>query len=439
MNHNLFVLLSILFLFTTCESPTSDTTTAELQPLSEMGMRVDEYFTALNQLEKFNGLIYATMNGRELLKKAYNLDENAENTTYVSPNSQFDIHSVSKLMAHYLIEKFEIEGKVKKSQTINDFIEGFPKGDQITIEMLLNHTSGLPRGFQHIEGDALDLTSIQIMEYAKQQAFLFEPGADTQYSNVAFEIIYFILQKISNKTFAQCLSDEVFQVLGMDHSGAHFYLDNKNLKNLAKNHKKRDTAIVQVANVLPDELKTARIFSTAEDLNKFLNHIKKEPYASLLKNSSGVIEKNGGNDGIRVEIYTNLNENYNFILLANYDEIPFQKTVEDFVKILENKPYEIPKELNRQSIQVPLEIIKRYTGTYSFADLGNINLTLGVIDGALVVYQDGQQIGALKAESETLFFEDPKLPESFEFIDNGKGGFNVLMGFQGVKLKGVKQ
>lgn len=401
--------------------------------------KIDEYFSALNKVGKFNGVVFASNNDTLIINKAYNLNQNENSTLYVTTESQFDIHSVSKLMAHYLIEKFELEGKVKKSESINKFIPDFPNGSTITIAMLLNHTSGLPRSIGDVDGDEINLTSSQIIEYAKKQKLLFEPGTDKQYSNIGYEIIYFIIQEVSNKTFAQCLSDDVFQMLGMKNSGAHFYLKEKNLKKLAKNHEKDDTIIVQVNNILPDELKTARIFSTASDLNKFLNHIKNEPYASLLQNKSGVIEKSGGSDGIRVEIYTNLEYNYNFIFLANYEEVPFQKTVEDFAKILENKTYEIPKELNRQSIELTDEILNKYIGTYSFADMGNLELTFKVENKNLIVYQDGEQIATLKAESEITFFDDPKEPESFEFIDNESGSFNVLMGWKGVKLKGIKK
>ncbi|WP_299885821.1 serine hydrolase [uncultured Lacinutrix sp.] len=399
---------------------------------------IDDYFSALNTIGKFNGVIYASKNNAKIISKAYNLKPNNNSSTYVSTESQFDIHSVSKLMAHYLIEKFELEGKVKKTQTLNDFIPSFPNGEKITIDMLLHHTSGLPRSFDNIEGDEINLTSKQIIAYTKKQKLIFAPGTASQYSNVGYELVYYIIQEISNKTFAQCLTDELFKPLKMKNSGAHFYTKEKNIKHLAKNHEKQDTLITQVDNILKDELKTARIFSTVNDLNIFLNHINKEPYASLLKTKDNVIEKSGGSDGIRVEIYTNLEYNYNYILLANYEEIPFQQTVIDFTKILENKPYDIPKELNRQPIDLQLNIIEKYIGSYSFADMGNLELTFKVEDGNLVVYQDGENIAILKAETENTFFDDPKEPESFEFIDDKNGSFNVLMGWKGVKLKGLR-
>ncbi len=433
---SIFVLTMILISCNNADKKTKENKSHQTEKLNE---KVDGYFSALHRIGKFNGVVFASKNDTLIINKAYNLNQDKKSTTYVTTESQFDIHSVSKLMAHYLIEKFEIEGKIIKSESIKKFIPDFPDGDKITIEMLLNHTSGLPRNLEGVEEDNINLSSEQIVEYAKKQKLLFEPGTEQQYSNVAYELVYFVIQEVSNQSFAQCLADNVFQPLEMKNSGAHFYLKEDNLKKLAKNHEKDDGQIMRVDNVLPDELKTARIFSTASDLNKFLNHIKNEPFASLLQNESNVIEKSGGSDGIRVEIYTNLDYNYNFIFLANYEEVPFQKTVEDFAKILENKPYDVPKELNRKSIKLSAEILNGYEGTYSFADMGNLELTFKVEHENLVVYQDGEQIATLKAESENTFFDDPKEPESFEFVDNEKDSFNVQMGWKGVKLKGIRK
>ena len=334
-------IISMLFLLNTlisCNNTSKNKIDFESKHTEEIKQRIDEYFSALTKIGKFNGVVFATKNDTLYIHKAYNLNQDKLSTTYVTTESQFDIHSVSKLMAHYLIEKFELEGKVKKSESVTKFIPDFPNGEKITIEMLLNHSSGLPRSLEGVKEDLINLTTEQIIEYSKKQTLLFEPGTGKQYSNVAYELIYIIIQEISNKTFAQCLSDEVFQPLGMKNSGAHFYIKEINLENLAKNHKKDDDGtIIQIDNILSDELKTARIFSTASDLNKFLNHIKNEPYSTQLKNESDVIEKSGGSDGIRAEIYTNLKRKYNFIFLANYEEVPFEKTVEDFSKILSGK------------------------------------------------------------------------------------------------------
>ena len=104
----------LFILFISCQENNDQSAPNNLPPEPGLYEKIDEYFSALNELDKFNGVIYASKNGAEIIHKAYNLDPSESSTTYVSPESQFDIHSVSKLMAHYLIEKFEIEGKVKK-------------------------------------------------------------------------------------------------------------------------------------------------------------------------------------------------------------------------------------------------------------------------------------------------------------------------------------
>lgn len=430
----LFVMLISLI---SCKQNSKETTQNKPSSDKNLTKKLDEYFTALSNLEKFNGVIYVTKNNQVLINKAYNL--NKTSTTYVSTNSQFDIHSVSKLMACYLIEKFEIEGKLKKSQTLNIFIPDFPKGNKITIEMLLQHKSGLPRYLKGVKENRIQLSLSEIIDYAKKQEFLFEPGADTQYSNIGYNLVYYIIGQVSGKSFAQCLTDDLFKPLQMEHSGAHFYTQKKNLINLAQNHIKEHDSIVRIPNILDEETKTARIFSTATDLNKFLNCVNKEPYASLLKKENNVIEKSGGSDGVRAEVYTNLDYNYNFVLLTNYEEIPFQKTVMDLAKILEGKPYEIPKAINRIAVPITKDLLKKYVGKYTFPDMNNLNLIFKIKNDELVVYQDGEQIAILKAENESTFFDDPKEAESFEFVSNNRNSYNVIMGWKGVKLKGIRE
>ena len=440
--HNMKKIATILIISTllfSCNQNDNVAGASQLNTSLTLKEKIDEYFSALSNIGKFNGVIFVNDSYEEIISKAYNLNPDTKSSTYVTTQSQFDVHSVSKLMARYLIEIFEQKGLINKNQTVTDFIPDFPSGSKISIDMLLHHTSGLPRNFGGIEGHEIDLTSSQIIELTKKQKLLFEPGTSAQYSNVGYQLVYYIIANVSKKTFAQCLYDELFKPLEMQNSGAHFYTEETNIRNLAKNHEKEDTLIVQVDNVLKDELRTSRIFSTATDLNKFLNHIKKEPYATVLKNKDNVIEKSGGSDGIRVEVYTNLDKNYNFILLANYEEIPFQKTIADFVKILEGEAYEIPKVLNRLSIGLPTSIMEKYIGTYSFADMNNLELTFKIEDSNFTVYQDGEKIATLKAESENTFYDDPKEPESFEFISDGNMYSEVIMGWKGVKLMGIKK
>ncbi|MCI4669172.1 MAG: beta-lactamase family protein [Bacteroidia bacterium] len=434
---NKLICLIFIVSLASCQSPPQNTPNS--QELDAIHKNLDDYFSALTELQEFNGVVLAFWHDKLVLEKAYNIYENPDSSSFVTIKHQFDIHSISKLMAYYLISKLEAKGSLTKAQTIEKFYPDFPKGEAITVEMLLNHRSGLPRELLGLEGNEIDLSSEEIIGLAKKQKLLFEPGKDTQYSNIGYEILYDIISTIYKKPFAQCIIDEVFTPLQMNSSGAHFFANTDRKQNLAKNHVLRDGHMAQVPNILPDEFKTSRFFSTASDLNMFLNEVKNEPYRSDLKKTNEVIAKDGGSDGIRAQIYTDLKDDFSFVLLANYDEMPFFKTIEDVVKIMKHEAFELPKELNRKPIELERQILERYVGSYSFADFDGLILTIAIEENKLSVFQDGEKIATLVAETETVFFEDPKAPESFEFIKNEVGSFDALMGWKGIAVEGKRR
>jgi len=435
MNKTAIIIL-VLTLFSCVEKPKEEMLSNEMITVKN---NLNDYFTALTNLNKFNGVLLVYKNDTLLLKKAYNIYQSPDSSSYVTSNNQFDIHSVSKLMTHYLIERLKLKGEISENQTIEKYYPDFPNGNLITIEMLLEHSSGLPRELQNLTQQEINLTSDEIVNTAKKEKLLFKPGSDIQYSNVGYELLYNIISKIYEKPFAQCIVDEIFIPLNMNHSGSHFFTTNNRKQNLTKNHILKDSTLTVVPNILEDEFKTARLFSTVADLNTFLIELEKEPYKSAMISDKGIIAKDGGSKGIRAQVYSDLEHNFRFVLLANYDEMPFFKTIEDVAKILKDEPFEIPKELNRQPITVEKEILERYVGSYSFADFDGLILTIRIDGDNLVVFQDNEKIATLKAETETIFFENPKAPESFEFVKNGSGSYDALMGWKGISVEGKRK
>lgn len=108
--------------------------------------------------------------------------------------------------------------------------------------------------------------------------------------------------------------------------------------------------------------------------------------------------------GIRAQVYTDLQNNFDFVLLANYDGIPFFDTIDDMVKLMMSQPVEYPKEINRNSIVVKKEVLQQYEGSYTFADFDGLVLEVRLVDGQLAIFQEGDKVGGLQAETPTVFF-----------------------------------
>jgi len=398
--------------------------------------KLDSYFTSLTQLQRFNGVVYVQDYKSQPFSKSYTIDSDPASTAYVSYESQFDIHSVSKLIAKAIIIKLEQEGKLKRSDYIHQYIPDFPKGDQITIQHLMDNSSGLPREPKLTGVTKNQLTTDQIVAWAKKETLEFEPGTSTRYSNVGYELLYYIIGQLNNTSFSNYVTTVFFKEIGMADSGAHFYTNKQNLTNWVKNHQLEEE-LVAVNNITEDDYKQAMLYSTAGDLQLFLRYISQEPYQSALKNNKGIIAWTGGSDGIRAHVQYHVDKKYRIVILANYDEIPLDQILKDIPAILEDRPFEMPKAINREAVELDVGVLSNYQGKYDFVEADHLILEFKVEREKLAVYQEGEKIAELFAENENTFFVDPRSPESFEF-KKVAGRYQVVMGWKGVKLQGTR-
>jgi hypothetical protein len=399
--------------------------------------RLDEYLKASTRLQKFNGCIYVTDQGQDVLKKAYNISFKANSSLRINNSSQFDIHSVSKLMAYGILVKLQQEHKVKLTDTIRKYLPELPNSNRITIDQLLHHSSGLPRELKSKPEHGLRLTEDEIIASISKEDLKFSPGTSTLYSNVGYELLYLLIGKITGKPFANCVKDYLFEPLHMNASGVHLINNYTNLRHPAQNHQLQKGVITRVPNIAPEAFPTALIYSTTGDLMLYLQSLHAEPFRLAMSDTQGVIEKNGGSDGIRAQIYTNTRLNYSFVLLSNYDEMPFQQTIEDIISIIEGKPYNMPVIINRKAVDLATDVLIRYTGTYDIPEFNHMLLEFRVEGAKLALFKNGEKLTDLFAESEILFFEDAKLPETFEFKPNG-GSWELIWTYQGLRFKGKK-
>ena len=95
------------------------------------------------------------------------------------------------------------EGKLSLDARLVDLLPGVAirDGDAITLEHLLNHTSGLPGGAPLILDGGLWT--------------LFEPGSDWEYCNLGYRILGKIAAQADGRPYAECVEARVLRPLGM--------------------------------------------------------------------------------------------------------------------------------------------------------------------------------------------------------------------------------
>src|SRR6187397_3682589 len=104
--------------------------------------KLDALINAYAKMYKFNGAALVEKNGVILLNKGYGY-RNAADKIANTEQTIFQLGSVTKQFTSAIILKLQQEKKLSVSDKLSKYFPGYPKGDSITIENLLTHTSGI--------------------------------------------------------------------------------------------------------------------------------------------------------------------------------------------------------------------------------------------------------------------------------------------------------
>jgi CubicO group peptidase (beta-lactamase class C family) len=189
---------------------------AAAQPPQE---KIDSLFSAYCQADCFNGVVLVSEKGEIILKKAYGIADRELNFP-MTTDMKFHIASLSKPFTSMVILQLVDEGKIKLDGKITDYMPDYTgkMGDVITVEQLLTHTSGIMENLdparEAIE-ERLYHSLRDMVKFAEESDLYFEPGTGFHYSNLAYNLLAYIAESVTNKPFDQLLEERIFDPLEM--------------------------------------------------------------------------------------------------------------------------------------------------------------------------------------------------------------------------------
>lgn len=381
--------------------------------------RLDEYFSALTSLKNFNGNVIISKNGQLLLDKTFNISGETDSLK-VTRDSKFIIASVSKVFIKFSILKLVELKKIQLTDHLNKFIPDFPNGEKITIDQLMHHASGLPRELTN--KDAYDSFSLsKVIELAKLEKLQFEPGTQTLYSNVGYFLLHYIIDKTSNNGYLAFIQNEVFKKMKLNNTLE--YNSTKSVPKFAYGFDNENGKLIPTSKENINKFETGNYLSTISDLYSFSQQILsgkvlKKSLAIEMFGKDSILIQAGGRPGYRAYFYKNLKTDITFIFLSNYTDIPIQEATADIINILDTKPYEVPYKINRKEIQLPTEILKRYTGKFALELDVNLTLNIQLVGDKLFNVDTNGEKTELHPDSETTFFENPNTKDGYIFTLN---------------------
>jgi len=205
--------------------------------------------------------------------------------------ARYKIGSVTKVFTAIVIQQLIDEGQLSLSTTLNNYFPTIKYAEQITISNLLSHTSGI-----YSVTDWDDYYSTRT-HYFSRQAIInlviqhkpkFKPGTDCSYSNTNYILLGFIIEEITNKSYAQNIKDRIADKMGLsdtycETSGATFPAREQSYKYNGENWIKdtdSDPSLPFAAGAM---------VSTTEDLCQMMYHLA---YRNAVSDSSLKVMKN---------------------------------------------------------------------------------------------------------------------------------------------------
>ncbi len=155
--------------------------------------------------------VAVSQHGEMVVNRAYGLAD-LERDVPISPDTIFDVGSVTKQFVAAAVLLLVEDGQVALSEDVRTYIPELPDtGHKVTVDHLLTHTSGI-RDWTAIPAaantDALTIT-------LRQRGLNFAPGEEWSYSNSGYVLLKEIVARTSGTSFGEFTRQRLFEPLGM--------------------------------------------------------------------------------------------------------------------------------------------------------------------------------------------------------------------------------
>ncbi len=143
-----------------------------------------------------------------------------ESEQAVTPQSQFDMASLTKVIATTTaaMQLYE-QGRLDLDARVSQYLQPFGTNGKtaITIRQLLTHTSGMPPYIPfHKKGVT---TREAVLDSIFAVGLDSEPGAKSRYSDFSMITLALVIEKITGQDFAAYTREHIFEPLGMHDTG----------------------------------------------------------------------------------------------------------------------------------------------------------------------------------------------------------------------------
>lgn len=180
---------------------------------------LEDFVHKERQAKNIPGMVLATIKNGSIDRVITSGSANLDLEVSVTRETVFEIGSMTKAFTAELIMMLEESGKLSVEDKISKYIDSSPETwKDITVRHLLTHTSGIPN-YTSLRPElilsAKRITYEEMFELVKDRKLDFNPGEKYQYSNTGYYLLGKIIEKTSEKSYSDFLTEKILAPLGM--------------------------------------------------------------------------------------------------------------------------------------------------------------------------------------------------------------------------------
>lgn len=261
--------------------------------------------------------------------------KNIETKELVDAYSIFHTASISKVFTQEAINKLVSEGQLSFDDLLIDIAPELnfanSSARKIRVRHLMDHSSGLP-DVRNYEWEKNETSPQALKNYVigLKLKSSFPPGSKSSYSNLAYEVLGYVIEKVSQQNFDEYLKKEVLLPAGMTSSDFRHFLIAEELR--TSPHTKKGVSDIYVRKTYPYNRKHApssTLNASSAEMSKWmlnvLGRMDFEDQDKLLGFQNydlkdfKAIGHFGGDQGYRSFLLMIPEQNIGLVLLANCD------------------------------------------------------------------------------------------------------------------------
>jgi D-alanyl-D-alanine carboxypeptidase len=180
---------------------------------------IDDVVRARMTAKRVPGVSVVVLRDGKVVKSAgYGL-ANVETNTSATPDTVYQLASVTKQFTAVAVLQLVEAGKVRLEDTIPRFLTDCPEAwKPVTVRQLLNHTSGIP-SYTSVPEFAKtlrkDYSPRELIGLVSDKPMDFVPGTRWSYNNTGYYLLGLLIEKVTGKSYGTHLNERIFSPLGM--------------------------------------------------------------------------------------------------------------------------------------------------------------------------------------------------------------------------------